>query len=230
MQAFRTKREAEEYFSALLARQTIGQLIEGSDYDDLMWLLQQHPAAGEKIGAGVGGFTTWVTSYGGRGFRIIRVDGTATDFSYLKCIRGSGSHKSLVEKALRAAVKQDIIDFRDAYFRTHDLAGHAPCEFSGKPITKADAHVDHEAPFYFSALVDSFLAARGLYPEDVEITPSRDNEEGRRLTDPVLQEAFREHHRRLAAPRIVHRDINLKIAGDARRAKRDRKLAEEFNE
>jgi hypothetical protein len=216
-----TKKEATAHFREMLRRHEPDVAITGDDASALMWLLQQHPAAIEKIGSGVCRFTTWVTPYGNKGFRIVRADGSSTDFSYLKCLNGSGPLPTLVKQAMRTAIRDEMLAYKEKYFLSReDEFGCAPCELTGKRLRWEDAHVDHAHPYYFEVLVTTFLAGRGLKPEDVPITPSRDNEVGREVTDPELVEDFRRYHRELADLRVICRTENLKIASDA---KRDRK-------
>jgi|SRR5215470_15923925 len=52
-------------------------------------LVSRHPRAAEKIGKGISHFTIGAGLFGTLCFYLNRVDGTRTDFSYLKCVRGA---------------------------------------------------------------------------------------------------------------------------------------------
>lgn len=52
-------------------------------------LVSRHPRAAEKIGKGIDHFTIGVGLYGTRCFYLNRVDGSRTDFSFMKCVRGA---------------------------------------------------------------------------------------------------------------------------------------------
>ena len=85
-QRFTTKTQATEHFTKMLARYANRQDVTGADFDDLYSLLEKHPRAGEKIGAGVKRiFADWIRD-GARCFWVERIDGTKEDFSIRKCI------------------------------------------------------------------------------------------------------------------------------------------------
>lgn len=86
---FETQAQALAYVKKILNSQPLKTPITGVDIDSLLRaLLELHPRAVEKMGAGVQHFTVEPARHGTRCFYITRVDGTRTDFSYLKCVRG----------------------------------------------------------------------------------------------------------------------------------------------
>jgi hypothetical protein len=87
---FETQAEALGYAKKLLNRSPLKTPITGVDNNSfLRSLVGLHPRAAQKIGVGIQHFTVEPAVHGTRCFYITRVDGTRTDFSYLKCVRGS---------------------------------------------------------------------------------------------------------------------------------------------
>lgn len=82
-------KQCTDYFRDLLASAVKGVDFNEYEYLALLELLQKgHPKSADKIGCGLKGFQ--VRSYPGadessRAFYAVRKDGSAEDFSYLKC-------------------------------------------------------------------------------------------------------------------------------------------------
>jgi hypothetical protein len=144
-------------------------------------------------------------------FRVVRTDGSGTDFSYLTCIKGRPpSRKREVSEALRLAVRADIIEARDRFFADHRSAdGLYTCARTRERIKPDDGHMDHVPPLTFEVIVLSFLAHRGITADDVPITDGRDNQACAEITDEVFTEQFREYHRRIANLDFVKAGANL---------------------
>jgi hypothetical protein len=53
---------------------------------DLSALLERHDEYTQKVGCGVDHFEVMATEHGTNCFRIVRKDGSGTDFSYRHCI------------------------------------------------------------------------------------------------------------------------------------------------
>jgi hypothetical protein len=84
--AFDTKGAATAHFKAMLARYGVGDRVDEVDSRDLSALLGRHPEYDEKVGSGIKHFEVMSADFGTRCFRVIRLDGTGVDFSYLFCI------------------------------------------------------------------------------------------------------------------------------------------------
>jgi len=87
--SFETQKAANFFIQELLNSQPLKVTIPGPHHSFLMALISRHPHATEKIGSGVKHFTVEYAQHGTRCFYATRVDGTRTDFSYFKCVRGS---------------------------------------------------------------------------------------------------------------------------------------------
>jgi uncharacterized protein DUF3223 len=68
-----------------------GELVKDDDTEFLLWLLDRHPRAAEKVGCGVAGFTVQDAQIDTRCFVVHRADGSSTDFSFYSCITAPDS-------------------------------------------------------------------------------------------------------------------------------------------
>jgi hypothetical protein len=89
---------------------------------------------------------------------------------------------------------------------------------TGKPITFAEAHVDHAWPT-FAALAYTFRALRGWLPHvpDGVLTAPADGQTYTSFADPTNADAFRAFHHKAATLRVVGRGANLSQAARQRR-------------
>ena len=85
---FKTRKVANSFIRELLNRQRLSEPIPEPHHSFLCALISRHPLATEKVGVGIQHFTVEHAAYGTRCFYLTRVDGSITDFSYLKCVRG----------------------------------------------------------------------------------------------------------------------------------------------
>jgi hypothetical protein len=222
---FPTKGAAVKHYQGILYRHAIGVRIPEPDATELGWLLERHHEYRQKLGAGIDHFITENAPYGTRGFRIIRIDQTSTDFSYLKCIDGKApTALSEAIKAMRAEVIGDILQKKRDYFRDHaGLDGTVPCALTNMPISLDEAHADHAPPRTFGTLAIAFLEARGIDPATF-VTPSTDNQYEPRIADPALAEAWRAYHHKLAVIRLVAKSPHLALSHQGKVKEKDKQL------
>jgi hypothetical protein len=88
-QSFETQKAVNLVIKELLNTQPLKVVIPEPHHSFLCALIARHPRATEKIGAGIRHFTVEHALHGTRCFYVTRVDGTRSDFSYLKCTRGA---------------------------------------------------------------------------------------------------------------------------------------------
>jgi hypothetical protein len=209
--SFNTQAEAIAFFKKMLNRYKPRERVTADDCSDISALLMRHHEYATKVGVGVDHFEVMMTEHGSQCFRIVRVDGTGTDFSYLTCIRGQApTVKQEVSQAFRQVVKFDLYKARDEFFATHkDKDGLIACAATGERISRDDAHMDHRAPMTFEVLVTTFLCSKGMTWDDVPITTGQDNQVSAELTDNELREAFRAYHNRTARLDYVKNTVNL---------------------
>lgn len=84
--SFRTKDEANSFFSEMLNRYRPGDRVKDADKLDLAALLKLHTDYPSKVGSGIDHFCVMPNRYGTKSFGIVRSDGTRDDFSYKHCI------------------------------------------------------------------------------------------------------------------------------------------------
>jgi hypothetical protein len=85
---FETQKAANFFVRELLNKQRLTEPIPEPHHSFLCVLISRHPHATEKVGVGIRHFTVEPAAYETRCFYLTRVDGSRTDFSYLKCVRG----------------------------------------------------------------------------------------------------------------------------------------------
>ena len=202
---------AEDFFKTMLNSYRLRQRVSDEDGLHLAALLERHTEYSMKVGCGVSHFEVVMTEHGTRCFRIVRVDGTGTDFSYLHCIsQRAPSRKQEVSQAFRRAVKFDLYKARDAFFKAHTGDdGLVACAATGKRIRHDQAHMDHRPPMTFEVIVTTFLAGKGMSLDDVPLTSGRDDQVSPEVTDEQLREEFQTYHIAVARLDFVQDTINL---------------------
>ena len=84
--SFDKQGDATAFFKAMLNRYRHGERVSDDDGLDVAALLERHTEYAIKVGCGVEHFEVVLTEHGTQCFRIVRVDGSGTDFSYPHCI------------------------------------------------------------------------------------------------------------------------------------------------
>jgi hypothetical protein len=188
---FDTRSAAIAYIQGTLSQYSDGEQIIGGDEAFMHNLIERHPRSVEKCGLGISHFTVERNPEftNTRTIYIHRTDGTGSDFSWYKCLDGE-SHDALLLKALRSAVKDQILLFKNGEFKR----GPVQCPFLGTELTWNNCHVDHEPPTTFQNLANAWIEAIGLAPECIAVTESADNTFTRTVADPVLRESWRQFH------------------------------------
>lgn len=216
--SFATQSEANKFFQEILYRYRPGERVGDEHALHLSALLERHPGYKTKIGCGVDYFEVMTTEHGTVCFRVVRKDGTGTDFSFKQCITGRApSRKQEVSNAFRGVVRLDLYNARDEYVaKNKDAKGMVTCAETGESIFPHQAHMDHRAPMTFEVLVTTFLAARGLSIEDVPVAADGDDQVTPEINDPQLRQAFRDFHRKVALLDLVKDKTNLAMSGSQR--------------
>ena len=209
---------AIDYFRELRDRYPVGATnSDPADHSDLMALLKRYDMCGldgpSKIGAGVDRFETRLNiTNGGRnvGFWVIRVDGSETDFSFIRAVNKApkAAFDQLVD-ACRTVVQPELQSARIAYFAMHaDRSGRVVCAISGDLISERDCGLDY-AEKGFSELVGDFAIVQGWQggipggvlsaPADAQTTTS--------FASQSYAAAFRKFHRTTARVRVVSKPL-----------------------
>lgn len=215
---FGSRQEATAFFKEMLGRYKPGDRVIADDILDLSALLERHHEYAQKVGVGIDHFEVIMTEHGSPCFRVVRTDGTGTDFSYLTCIRGTPpSRKNEVSRGFRHAVRIDLYRARDTFFAEHKGDdGKVTCAVTKERITMEEGHMDHRPPMTFEVLVTAFLAARGLSLHQVPLSPSADDQVFTEIADEELSEAFRKYHAKVAVLDFVKSTVNLGQASKLR--------------
>lgn len=102
--SFDTQEEATTFFKDMLNRYKPGDQVLYEDGLDLATLLERHTEYVSKVGYGISHFQVVMTEHGTQCFRIVRNDGTGTDFSYRHCISQTAPcRKQEINHALKPA-------------------------------------------------------------------------------------------------------------------------------
>ncbi len=227
---FKTQMLALKYYREILSRYEDGDRITNLEHDAYLRALitERYDPALRAHGEPVKGdgqishferrlntSAGWSTS----GFWVIRLDGSATDFSYIDAVKGKPKGIATdFYNACRHAVAIDyILAKKGAFDEYADASGRMPCELTTDLVTSKDAHLDHARP-YFGEIVKGFRAAKGWTKEipDGVITNPKDAQQSPTFVKSAVADAFRDYHRDLAILRIVSAKANLSTAHFAR--------------
>lgn len=183
-----------------------GQELAQVDADFMEDVLDMHPHAAEKKGAGVKAFCVETNpSFKNKQFAVIRRDGTRTDFSFNKCLRAP-THQARFLQACRQAVSDGIIIFSKTYFQNNP----SPiCEITGEFLTPHTSHVDHAPPNTFRYIAWRFTQKYRIDVERVILTSGGDNSH-KVFMPPELEAQWVSFHWDLAKLRVISASENLR--------------------
>lgn len=209
--SFEKQGDATAFFKEMLNRYRPGDRVSDEDSLDVASLLERHTEYVVKVGCGVSHYEVIRTQHGTQCFRIVRIDGTGTDFSYPHCIsQRVPTRKQEVSQALRQAVRFDLYKARDSFFAAHsDGDSLVACAVTAERIGRDQGHMDHRPPMTFEVIVTTFLAGRGLSLDKVPLSTGQDDQVSPEVTDDALCEAFRAYHRDVARLDFVKIAVNL---------------------
>lgn len=203
---FSSKDAAKNFVRSIVKSYSDYERISDATHDAFLRdLIQLHPDAAEKIGAGIDYFAVKHDDKTGktRHFLIHRIDKSLADFSWHCCIDGRDWRKETIQ-TLRDAVADDIVTFRNAIFDSGDVR----CAKTGQPLSIQCADIDHAPPLTFMCLVNEWLSLRGIRLEDIKLGPSRDLQVVYEFADPELRASWKAFHRRRAVLRVLTKSVN----------------------
>lgn len=129
-------------------------------------------------------------------------------FSYITAL-GIKSVGGSLQKAARQAVTETVIMFRNRQFNGSETC---PCAITGKPLTRAEANVDHADPWPFRRILDEF---KEFWQGDLSIVdsywfdPFDDTcHVDYCFNDPLTSLGFRLFHDERAGLRIIDKRLN----------------------
>ena len=149
----------------------ISNKISKDDHFFLLSIIKMHPNYIKKIGVGIEYFFIEKNIFGSRGFKIKRIDGSSTDFSFNKCLKRT-TKNAIIRKACREAISTTIIKTRK----------------------KKGSHIHHEG-LTFNDIVLSWLKQSGL---DLRTNDSIDNCNITYFLNKKTRESFIDYHNKNA--------------------------------
>jgi hypothetical protein len=203
-EVFRTKAAVADRAREVLKQSP--RQIRGQDERFVLDLLGCHPEAVQKVGVGVAGVEVRRNvAYGQHEFWLTRVDGTSTDFSFLKCVTPPTPGQNF-RLAIRAEIHAQVIAFKVEAFRG---VAARKCPVTGEVFDWEGCHIDHEPPDTFAALAETFFGN----PAKVEVTGMTDGSTIHSLKDRGLAARWQEYHATHARLRAVSIYANLSVIG-----------------
>jgi len=195
-EVFKTKKELLARIKGMLHAATLGVELDPPEHVFLLELVKRHPEGERKIGPGVKAFRVTTSEYGNRCFEVIRVDGTETDFSYLKCVT-EPSELGDFRKALRRAVERQIWEAKEKVFLWDE---EIECPVSGERMTREQAVVEYVGEDFESILME-FMEVEGLEKHDLPLGPWIEGK--REIADPNLEDRWKAFHESRAKFRVL---------------------------
>lgn len=202
---FPTQRELVQRVSALLKSYHAPVQLSGADAALMHDLLLRHPSADVKVGCGVKAIWILRNRAFGNGFYIERIDGSFVDFSYKQCVRPF-THATKAKFAFRRAIEEQVLEVKQAAFYVSDTL---ICPVSGDAITWETAHVDHEPPLTFAALLEAYCGERLLDLDTIDLIEPASGI-GKHLP-PALVHDWASWHRMYARLRVISAEANIKL-------------------
>jgi hypothetical protein len=201
---FQTATAATERVRATIEQYETDQRVSITDATFFHDMLSLHPRCEEKMGVGVIGFVIRKNPiFPNRTIHIIRADKSECDFSWPKCLNGERPEQ-LYRQAMRVCILPQIFAYKNRMLQSPQY-----CPESGVPLTSNNCDVDHQAPRTFDKLVDDWLAIHGMTITAVAITPSRDLQYRREMTDDGQIRSWYSFHQTHAQLRLLHHDAHL---------------------
>jgi hypothetical protein len=106
---------------------------------------------------------------------------------------------------MRTAIRHQIVEYRNGRFSF----GEVRCPYSNELLTAENCHVDHLPTATFKQIIQLWLTTYSLTYDDVKISPSSDNSQGRTMSDPTQIASWVAFHKHKAQLRILSKLANL---------------------
>lgn len=204
---FATQKDLASYVSAMLRDygQHVPVRLMHEDEAFIGDLLLRHPSVDRKVGCGVAAI--WIRRNGafGNGFYVERTDGTLIDFSYKQCIRPF-TQASKAKFAFRRAIDDQVLAIKKAVFYN---AGQIVCPVTNEVITWETAHVDHEPPLTFAALLAEFCTLRAIDLDTIDLYEPKTGIG--KLLPPAIEADWSLWHRDRARLRVISAEANMNL-------------------
>ena len=198
----------------MLGRYQNDQVVEDlQDHDDLVALMERYDLLGlggpSKVGSGIEYFERRLNrgeGYSSPGFWAVRFDGSETDFSCPKAIRGTPA-TALEEyyTACRSAVGAELLAAKQREFdHFSDQEGKIVCDVSGVLVSFSQAQLRHANPS-FGKIVEDYRRQKGWTEGDLKalLTTAGDAQISTCFASKSEAEAFKIYHHERAILHIV---------------------------
>lgn len=177
---FKSKEAARGVAKEILSRYRAGDRVTGSDGRFMIEFLKTHSTAGQKIGAGIA--YIYVANndmpWPSKGFYVMRVDGTFTDFSYRECLKDAPDGDIVhFTEACRMAVTDQAMEV----LKSSNIQG---------------AHIHHDGK-QFAEIVQDFIDEYRIQLNKVSMTQG-DNVTMHKFLDKNIIALFQSYHRQKA--------------------------------
>lgn len=199
---FKTKKAIRERVRSILYAYPIGTQVASEDSSFLLELLHNHPRAEEKIGCGVKSFQVRQENSISRCFYVIRLDGSAENFSYEKLL-SPPTRLAVFKTTCRDLIHRQIFRLKFTHFREHARGdGRVQCPITQRWVMMEEAEVDHIPPATFVKIVTDFIAQNEIDVDAVEVQESK-TDKGKTFADVELVEDWVRYHEKNADLRVV---------------------------
>lgn len=183
----------------MLNRYQNGDHINEEDSQLLLELLERQVGE-DKISDGVDFFyraanPKWPSK---SSFRIRRLDGSDTDFSFYDCIKGA---KPTPEKYFYRACHY-IASRRFETVKREWIDKGQPCALSGSKLTQENSEVRHDTP-KFATILQSFISENALEISYSMFQPDSDAQIVVEFTDKALSKKFEDFHKKHAKLHVI---------------------------
>ena len=212
---FQTKKDALNYYKAILNSYKVGDKLSEKDNADVLKLLKMHPEYQLKVGVGIKCIRVVnIPKYNTKAFEITRIDDTTDIFSYIKCFNSAKSDFTKFSRACRETVEEDLRNVKLAYFQQFSNKGLVKCQETGELLKWENVHTDHRQPNTFSVIVDRFVELYKIDIQNIKYIEVLDGQN--KFEDENLKRKFKEYHKEKANLRIVRKNLNLGRSYQAR--------------
>ena len=224
---FKYKKDAISHYSAILNSYEFGESLNGSDYDDIIGLLEyeeNNESPGPLKFDGTNEADKCLTieaikvskvQFNTRCFELLYSDNSSQYISYTMIIRNQKhTQEKLFYAACRNSVHGDIRAVKQEYFDHHSIKGRAKCQETGDLLTWEELVVDHRQPNTFSIIVDRFKEINRVDINSVEFNRNEKNHIV--FNDRGVENEFKSYHKSKACLRVVKHERNSGRTGMAR--------------
>jgi len=184
-----------------------------AEHNTLFELLGRHPDVSKKVGAGVDYFFVQQSKWKKNqfNFMIQRVDGTTTDFSFIKCLNPTNKNSKGRNWTgiFRNVVKEQVDTFRVAAFEVVGDKDKFICSQTSLKFPKMNSHVDHVYPLTFDSIMLEFINLHKIDLSKIKLSIDNETSEIQEILDKEITTLFYDFHKERSVLRVVCSNANL---------------------